>query len=157
MPRTVIVTVSEVRLFTTGGHSVSISWYRAPLWDLRPDITSCRNFAVWSLRSCLCGAPSLTRGRVWNLQCNHSMVLVAQNPKPSHLKLPPTRRARFPYLYPPGTGWPNYNPGNLGTVIVIFLESIPLVKKRPSLLCHPSIRAYLFIREELIISSLQQL
>jgi hypothetical protein len=41
-----------------------MSWYRAPLWDLRPDITSCRNVAVWNLRSCFCGAPSLTRGRV---------------------------------------------------------------------------------------------
>jgi hypothetical protein len=26
------------------------------------------------LRSCFCGEPSLTRGRVCNLQCNHSMV-----------------------------------------------------------------------------------
>jgi hypothetical protein len=52
-----------------------MSWYRAPLWDLRPDITSCRNVAVWNLRSCFCGAPSLKRGRVCNLQCNHSMVL----------------------------------------------------------------------------------
>jgi hypothetical protein len=42
--------------FTTDGHSVSISWYRAPLWDLRPDITSCRNVAVWNLRSWFCGA-----------------------------------------------------------------------------------------------------
>jgi hypothetical protein len=49
-----------------------LSWYRAPLWDLRPDITSCRNVAVWNLRSCFCGAPSLARGRVWNLQYNHS-------------------------------------------------------------------------------------
>jgi hypothetical protein len=29
------------------------------LEDLRPDITSCRNVAVWNLRSCFCGAPSL--------------------------------------------------------------------------------------------------
>jgi hypothetical protein len=36
--------------FTTDGHSVSMSWYRAPLWDLRPDITSCcLKFAVLSL------------------------------------------------------------------------------------------------------------
>jgi hypothetical protein len=36
--------------FTTDGQSVSISWYRASLWDLRPDITSCRyNVAVLSL------------------------------------------------------------------------------------------------------------
>jgi hypothetical protein len=26
-----------------------MSWHRAPLWDLRPDITSCRNVAVWNL------------------------------------------------------------------------------------------------------------
>jgi hypothetical protein len=44
--------------------SVSMSWYRAPLWDLRPDITSCRNVAVWNLRSCIYWAPSLTRGRL---------------------------------------------------------------------------------------------
>jgi hypothetical protein len=30
--------------------TVSMSWYRAPLWDLRPDITSCRSVAVWNLR-----------------------------------------------------------------------------------------------------------
>jgi hypothetical protein len=59
--------------FTTNGQSVSMSWYRAPLWDLRPDITSCRNVAVWNLRSSFCVEPSLTRERVCNLQCNHSM------------------------------------------------------------------------------------
>jgi hypothetical protein len=84
--------------------SVSMSWYRAPLWDfagyvaicvqlycrcftvlqwdLRPDIISCRNVAVWNLRSCIYWAPSLTRGRVCNLQCNHLVVRVCQNPKP---------------------------------------------------------------------------
>jgi hypothetical protein len=60
--------------------SVSMPWYRAPLWDLRPDIISCRNVAVWNLRSCIYWAPCLTRGRVCNLQCNHSIVRVAQNP-----------------------------------------------------------------------------
>jgi hypothetical protein len=70
----------EVALRLTVGQSVSMSWYRTPLWDLRPDSTSCRNVAVWNLRSCFCGAPSLTKGRVSNLQCNHSMVRVAQNP-----------------------------------------------------------------------------
>jgi hypothetical protein len=29
----------------------------------------------------------------------------------SHLRSPPTWRARFPYLYPPGTGWLSYTPG----------------------------------------------
>jgi hypothetical protein len=64
----------------TDSRSVSMSWYRAPLWDLRPDITSCRNVAVLNLQSCFCGAPSVMRGRVRNLQCNHSMVRVTQNP-----------------------------------------------------------------------------
>jgi hypothetical protein len=87
--------------------SVSMSWYRVPLWDLRPDIISCQNVAVWNLRSFIYWAPSLTRGQVCNLQCNHSIVRVTQNPKPYFTvssETPPTRRARFPYLYPPGTG-----------------------------------------------------
>jgi hypothetical protein len=57
---------------------------------------------------------SLTRGRVCNLRCNHSMVRVAQNPQPYFTvssETPTTWRARFPYLYPPGTGWHSYSPG----------------------------------------------
>jgi hypothetical protein len=46
-----------------------MSWYRVPLWDLRPDIISCWNVAVWNLRSCIYWAPSLTRGRVCISQC----------------------------------------------------------------------------------------
>jgi hypothetical protein len=65
--------------FTTDGQSVSqsVSQYvlvSSPLWDLWPDITSCRKVAVRKLRSCFCEAPSLTRGRVCSLQCNHSVV-----------------------------------------------------------------------------------
>jgi hypothetical protein len=101
--------------FTTASQSVSMSWYLAPLWDMRPDITSCRSVAVWNLRSHFCEVPSLTRGRVCNLQCKHSMVLVAQNSKPYFTvssETAPTWRARFPYLYLPGTGWPSYVPGH---------------------------------------------
>jgi hypothetical protein len=32
--------------FTTEGQSVGMSWYRAPLWDLRPDISSCWNVCL---------------------------------------------------------------------------------------------------------------
>jgi hypothetical protein len=105
----------EVTLRLTVSQSVSMSWYRVPLWDLWPDIISFRNVAVWNLRSCIYGAPSLTRGRAWNLRCNHSMVQVAQNPKPYFTvssETPPTWRARFPYLYPSGTEWPSYTPGH---------------------------------------------
>jgi hypothetical protein len=73
-------TAKKSKLLTTDGQSVSLSWYRAPLWGLRPDVTSCRKVAVWKFRSCFCGASTLTRGRVCSLQCNHSMARVAQNP-----------------------------------------------------------------------------
>jgi hypothetical protein len=66
--------------FTTDGQSVSMAWYQVPLWDVWPNITSYQNVAVWNMWSCFCGARSLTEGRVCNLQCNHSMVRVAQNP-----------------------------------------------------------------------------
>jgi hypothetical protein len=50
---------------TTDGQSASLSWYKAPIWGLRPDIFSVRNTEyVWKLRSWFRGAPSLTRGRV---------------------------------------------------------------------------------------------
>jgi hypothetical protein len=101
--------------FRTDSQSVSVSWNRAPLWDLQPDITSCRNVGLISMRSYIYWAPSLTRGRVRNLQCNHKMVRVAQNPKPYFTvscETPATWRARFPYLYPPRTGWPSYHPGH---------------------------------------------
>jgi hypothetical protein len=67
----------EVRwdYFTTDGQSVSMSWYRAALWDLRPDITSCQNVAVRNLRSCFCGAPSLTRGLSMRVLPTMSMAL----------------------------------------------------------------------------------
>jgi hypothetical protein len=68
-------------------------------------------------------APSLTRGRVCNLPYNcfgalpesHSWVEVPQNSRPYFTvssETPPTWRARSPYLYPPGTGWPSYTPGH---------------------------------------------
>jgi hypothetical protein len=47
-------------------------------------------------------------------QRNHFGVEVPQNSDHillSHLKLPPTWRARSLYLYPPGTRWPSYTPG----------------------------------------------
>jgi hypothetical protein len=77
----------------------------SPFWDLWPDITSCRKVAVRKLQSCFCGAPSLTRGRVCSLQCNRSIVRIAQNVTLlSHLRLPEPEGPGSPYLYPPGTG-----------------------------------------------------
>jgi hypothetical protein len=106
---------------TTDGRSVSMSWqswYRAPLLELRPDITSCRNVAVWNLRSCSCGAPSLTIGgsvicsiiTQWSESLrtsNHTLL--------SHLRLPqpggPGSRIHIPQeqggpVISPGIGFP---------------------------------------------------
>jgi hypothetical protein len=74
------------------------------------------------LRVCYFVAPSRTRGRVCNLlyncfscQSSHSWVEVPQNSRPYFtvsFETPPTWRARSPYLYSPGTGWPSYTPGH---------------------------------------------
>jgi hypothetical protein len=75
------------------------------------------------LRVCYFVAPSLTTGRVCNLQ--FLLVLASAVPLGSEsrgtrtpyfivpiLETPPTWRARSPYLYPPGTGWPRYTLGH---------------------------------------------
>jgi hypothetical protein len=36
---------------------------------------------------------------------------------------PPTCRARSPYLYPPGTGWPSFTPQALGSLFVVSYDS----------------------------------
>jgi hypothetical protein len=95
---------------------VNMSWYRAPLWDLQPDITTVGMLLSEIYFFYFCEASSLTRGRVCNLQCNHLMVRVAQNSQPYFTvssETPPTWRAWFWYLYPPWTGWPSYTPGHL--------------------------------------------
>jgi hypothetical protein len=60
--------------FTIDGQSVNMSRYRAPLWNLWPDNTFYWNVAAWKLWSCICGAPSLPRGRVliWSAICQWS-------------------------------------------------------------------------------------
>jgi hypothetical protein len=66
---------------------------------------------------------SLMRGRVCNLQCNHSTVRVAQNPKSYFTvssEAPPTWRARFPYSYPPGVA--QLYPRALGSLYVVSYD-----------------------------------
>jgi hypothetical protein len=69
------------------------------------------------LQVCYFVASSMTRGRVCNLL--YLLGLASAVPRDSRpyfivpiLETPPTWRARFPYLYPPGTGWPRYTPGH---------------------------------------------
>jgi hypothetical protein len=84
-------------------------------------------FSAWQLRVSWYGAPSLTRG--WDCKLLSQLFLglaraVTLQPKSRRThgpyftvssETPPTWRARFPYLYPPGTGWPSYTPGHIPT------------------------------------------
>jgi hypothetical protein len=73
---------------------------------------------VTQLRVCWSWAPSLTRGRVCSLHCwRPSPAQSYSGPGPAGLMIifyclrfetPPTWRARSPYLFPPGAGWPGY-------------------------------------------------
>jgi hypothetical protein len=81
-----------------------------------------------------CRAPSLTRGRS-NLQCSHAQVIVAQDPYPYinvSSETAPTWRARSPYLYPPGTGWPSYTPRHGFTCTFKFKFKFKLYSDRRS-------------------------
>jgi hypothetical protein len=105
--------------------SVSMSWYRAPLWDLRPDIISCRNVAVSNSQSCIYWMSSLTRGQVCNLQCNHSIVQVAQNPKPYFTvssETPPTW-GQAPVFISPRNRVAQLYPRALGSLYIVSYDS----------------------------------
>jgi hypothetical protein len=90
-----------------------MAWYRARFGTCDQIL-----LPVWRLLSCSCGAPSLRRGWVCSLQCNHSMVRVTQNRNHtllSHLRLPqlggPGSHIYIPQeqggpVKPPGTGLP---------------------------------------------------
>jgi hypothetical protein len=55
---------------TTGSQSASPSWCQAPIWDPRPICSILALIIFRHLRVCSCRAPSLTRRRICNLQCN---------------------------------------------------------------------------------------
>jgi hypothetical protein len=59
-------------------------------------------------------------------QSSHPRGEVPQNSRPYFtvsFETPPTWRARSPYLYPPGTGWPSYTPGYRVTHTVLLVTS----------------------------------
>jgi hypothetical protein len=70
------------------------------------------------LRVCWCGALTLTRERICHLQLllvlASAAILVSKSRRILTIfyclifETPPTWRARSPYLYPSGTGWPSY-------------------------------------------------
>jgi hypothetical protein len=72
-----------------GRRSVDQSWYRVPLWG--PWLVLSLSVLQWQLLCCSsCRAPSLTRGRVCNLQSNCRLVRSLRTNNhtlPSHLRL----------------------------------------------------------------------
>jgi hypothetical protein len=123
--RIVLLVEVEDTLRLTVSQSVSQSWYRLPLWDLRPDIISCPNAAVWNVRSCIYWAPSLTRGRVRNLQCNHSIVRVTQKQKPYFTLIwdSPNLGGQFPIFISPGNRVAQLYPRAPGSLYVVSYDS----------------------------------
>jgi hypothetical protein len=89
---------------------------------------------VRQLRVCWCGALSLTRDWVCRLQFLlglASAVILGSKSRGtrdhillSQIQDPPNWRARFPYLYPPGTGWPSYNPRHW-----VPFSSLPTIRR----------------------------
>jgi hypothetical protein len=96
---------------TTDGQSTSPPWCQANIWGPRPDFCYCQTVAgllLWgTLSDERMGVPftitsgprqrSHTRGTHMTFYC-------------LGFETPPTWRARSPYLYPRGTGWPSYTP-----------------------------------------------
>jgi hypothetical protein len=81
LPRIEFESESESESYvTTDGQSASLSWYKAPIWGLRPDFF----IAVGQLRLCWYGALSLTRGRVCRLQLllvlDSAIILRSESP-----------------------------------------------------------------------------
>jgi hypothetical protein len=107
----------------TDGQWVSLGWYQASIWEPRPNFLLLSLIIFKQLRICWCGAPSLTTSRVCSFQffAAHRQSSFSQVWAPRDLwayfivsvfEIPPTWRARFLYLIPPGTGWPSYTPGH---------------------------------------------
>jgi hypothetical protein len=102
--------------FTTGSlPPISVYWRQAPR-DSRPAIL----FQLNTLFHSPCVTSSLTRGWVCSLQLllalSSAVILGSDAYRLMTIfyclkfEIPPTWRARFLYLYPPGTGWPSYTP-----------------------------------------------
>jgi hypothetical protein len=102
----------------TDGQSASLSWHRAPIRNLRPDFSflsdSCgfldvghplwrENWSVICLYNCFWAFPEQSLSGPSHTELTTIFYTVS-------FETPPTWRARSPYLYPPGRGWPSYTP-----------------------------------------------
>jgi hypothetical protein len=98
------------------GQSVLV---QAPIWSPWPDFCflsdDCGFLVVWRPLWREDGSVIYCTIASRPCQSSHSWVEVQQNSWPYFTvssETPPTWRARSLYLYPPGTGWPNYTPGH---------------------------------------------
>jgi uncharacterized membrane protein YkvI len=57
-----------------------VSWFRSHFVNVRPDIASFSRVWVWNVLSCLCGAPSLTTGRVSESESLDSQYVLVSIP-----------------------------------------------------------------------------
>jgi hypothetical protein len=107
--------------FTTDGQSVSQSVSRSVCLDINDPYGTCDQILlhVGVLVSEICGLISVRRP-VWledgSAICSAITQWSESRRTRNHTLLssetPPTWRAMFPYLHPPGTGWPSYTPGH---------------------------------------------
>jgi hypothetical protein len=122
---------------TTDGQSASLSWNKAPIWNLGLDVYYCQ--AVAGL---LIGALSLTRGRFCRLQLllvlASAVLLGAESPGTrDHILLSQIRDSPNLYLYPPGARWPSYAPRHW----VPFSSPSTTLRATVWTNCVPSVRA----------------
>jgi hypothetical protein len=131
--------------------SVSMSWYRAPLWDSRPDITSCRNVAE------ICGLVS-TWGSLWREDGSAICGVITQWSKSrrtrnhallSHLRLAqpvfisPRDRVAQLYLW------------TLGSLHVVLYDSPLMTRRAKEEVFEPSPYKCISFRNRMVLSKIK--
>jgi hypothetical protein len=100
---------------TTDGQSASLFRCQAPIWAPRPGLYCCQTvsgFLMWGALSNERTGLSFTTAaghcqRSFSRQSPSGLMTIFYCPR---FGTPPIWRARSPYLYRPGTGWPGYTP-----------------------------------------------
>jgi hypothetical protein len=101
---------------TTDGQSASLSWCEAPIWGPRLDFYYCQTVACLLMWSALSDE---RMGLSFTIAAGPRLAQSFSSPSPTgpttkfcclRFEIPPTWGDRSLCLYPPGTGWPSYNP-----------------------------------------------
>jgi hypothetical protein len=102
----------------TDNQSASSSWCQAPIWNSLPHFFLPDSWEFFDIGHPLWredGSVIYCTIAYRPCQSTHSWVQVSQDSRPYctlSFGTPPTWRARFMHLYPPGTGWPGYSLGD---------------------------------------------